>query len=63
MEKLLNIGESFAQNSFKSKLKIIAKFGHTFGILGKPLWIAFNEGDFFKTKGVWVIFIIERFIK
>jgi hypothetical protein len=37
MEKLLNIGESFAQNSFKSKLKIIAKFGHTFGILGKPL--------------------------
>jgi hypothetical protein len=37
MERLLNIEQIFAQNSFESKLKIIGKCGCTFGILGKPL--------------------------
>jgi hypothetical protein len=37
----LNI--NFAKNSFKSKLKIIGEFGHTLGIVGKPL-LGFNEG-------------------
>jgi hypothetical protein len=36
MEKLLNIEQNFPQNSFKSKLKIIAEFGHALGIIGKP---------------------------
>jgi len=37
MEKLLNFEQIFVQNSLESKLKIIGKFGCTFGILGKPL--------------------------
>jgi hypothetical protein len=37
MEKLLNIEQIFAQNSFESKLKIIEKFGALFRVLGKPL--------------------------
>jgi hypothetical protein len=33
----------FVINSFKLKLRIIGEFGHTFGIVGKPL-LGFNEG-------------------
>jgi hypothetical protein len=28
--------KKFIENSFKSKLKIIAEFGHALGIIGKP---------------------------
>jgi hypothetical protein len=36
VEKLLNIEYFFIDNSFKSKLKTIGEFGHTFGIFWKP---------------------------
>jgi hypothetical protein len=36
VKKLLNIKQIFIENSFKSK-KIIAEFGHTLDIAGKPL--------------------------
>jgi hypothetical protein len=29
-------GKIFIKNSFKSKQKIIAEFGHALGIIGKP---------------------------
>ncbi len=35
-KKLLNIDFFFIENSFKSKLKFMGKFGHRFGIVGKP---------------------------
>jgi len=30
---------------FKLKLKTIEEFGHTLGIVGKPLEVGFKEGD------------------
>jgi hypothetical protein len=37
VEKSLKLNKLFNRNSFKSKLKNTKKFGHTFGIIGKPL--------------------------
>jgi len=35
----------FTENSFISKLKIIKKFRHAFGIVGKPSMRRLIEGD------------------
>jgi hypothetical protein len=56
MEKLLNIEQFFAQNSFESKLKIIGEFGYTFGILGKTLWVGFTKVIFLRPK------VFEQFL-
>jgi len=36
-KKLLTIEQFISENAFKSKLKIVGEFGHTLGIVGKPL--------------------------
>jgi hypothetical protein len=45
VKKLLNIAQMFIENSFKSKLKSIGEFLHSFGIVEKPSMRRFNEGD------------------
>jgi hypothetical protein len=37
VEKLLNVEHFFIENSFKSKQKFLGEFGHSLGIVGKPL--------------------------
>jgi hypothetical protein len=36
-KKLLNIEQFFIDNSFKSRIKNLGKFGHAFDITEKPL--------------------------
>jgi hypothetical protein len=39
------LNKIFSEILFKLKLKIIGEFGHTLGIVGKPLEVEFKEGD------------------
>jgi len=39
------LNKFFSEILFKLKLKIIGEFGHTLGIVGKPLEVEFKEGD------------------
>jgi hypothetical protein len=39
------LNKIFTENSFKSKLKNLGKFGCTLGIIESPWQVGFNEGD------------------
>ncbi len=53
----------FTEILFKLKLKIIGEFGHTLGIVRKPLEVGFKEGDLKILRPmVWDILNFEYFL-
>ncbi len=63
MRHYWTLNKIFSEILFKLKLKIIGEFGHTLGIVGKPLEVEFKEGDLkFLRPMVWQILNFEYFL-